>query len=170
MPTATCSGTRHEARGCSCDSRALQACGRDCTVTLAVSLVSYVLMLNRTISLQPSACCVLDGTLRITTWFAPGLVRTWRRSVFVRSVGRFSQKASSSPLWPPGRHDVTTTLPITVVTSACCMLPGAQVPTAHEVRKAVAAVVEAQALHGSFGFQVMDLPGFSAMGGLAHSC
>ena len=68
------------------------------------------------------------------------------------------------------RHDVTTTLPITVVTSACCMLPGAQVPAADEVRKAIAAVVEAQALHGSFGFQVMDLPGFSATGGLAHSC
>ena len=84
MPTATCSGMRHAARGGSGDSRAWQARGRDCTVTLAVSLVSYVLILKRTISLQSSACCVLDGTLRITTWFAPGLVRAWRRSVFVR--------------------------------------------------------------------------------------
>ena len=122
MPTATCSGMRHAARGGSGDSRAWQACGRDCTVTLAVSLVSYVLILKRTISLQSSACCVLDGTLRITTSFAPGLVRAWRRSVFVRSVGRFSQKASSSPLWLSG-----TTLPITVVrvhvACNCCLVP-----------------------------------------------
>ena len=120
MPTATCSGMRHAARGGSGDSRAWQACGRDCTATLAVSLVSYVLILKRTISLQSSACCVLDGTLRITTSFAPGLVRAWRRSVFVRSVGRFSQKASSSPLWLSG-----TTLPITDVHDAChcCLVP-----------------------------------------------
>ena len=44
------------------------------------------------------------------------------------------------------------------------MLLGAQVPAAHEVRKAVAAVVEAQALHGFFGFQITDDPGFLATG------